>query len=380
MKKKVLSSALCIVLAYILVSCGSGVSVPESPVNGTSLSGTSVSETSDPGKETGKTETVSTEKEEVLDSVTAKRSIIAESITGIVQAYLDDTSYTLVAGDKLESGSYIRTYTEDDLTMLLDMDKHVYAGNDTKLHLVAEGKTGSTRTRIDLLEGILECGIDNKLGDEESFGVNTPNATMAVRGTVFTVTVTKDDKGRLNTDLSVTQGAVETVTIEDGEEKTLILQAGETRSFTGETPEKTEVPDHLIADDFVDIRSFSAEDRFAYYRRNTGSDTTYRVLRGTIRETEKYFKDVIAANKGAHDINYDTLVLVYSEPVTVEDGAVLEYSTIGFSCPHDDIPYDREIEFYGLFMPEQNPEQILNAVLFGADTWGFCVEDYMIVE
>ncbi len=209
-------------------------------------------------------ETVSSSKEDVKESVTADRSIIAESLTGKVEAHTEAESYELVAGEKLESGRYIRSYDNSDLTMLLDADKHVYAGNETKLHLTAEGKKGSSKTRIDLYDGTLVIGIDEKLNAEETFEINTPNATMAVRGTVFTVTVERQKDLSFATNLKVDQGAVEAVTTENGEKKTETIEAGGSRVFTGENVTPPEVPAELVLQGFAD-RSFLSEEGLLKY-------------------------------------------------------------------------------------------------------------------
>ncbi len=209
-------------------------------------------------------ETVSTSEEEVKESVTANRSILAESLTGKVEALTETERYELVAGDKLESERYIHSFAESDLTMLLDADKHVYAGNDTKLHLTAEGKKGNSKTRIDLYEGTLVIGIDEKLNAEETFEINTPNATMAVRGTVFTITVERQKDRSFATNLKVDQGAVEAVTTENGEKKTETIEAGESRDFIGESDKSPEVPAELVLQGFAD-RSFLSEEGLLKY-------------------------------------------------------------------------------------------------------------------
>ena len=44
-------------------------------------------------------------------------------------------------------------------------------------------------------EGSVLCRLDSKLGDEEIFEVETPNSVMSVRGTIFKMTIYKDENG-----------------------------------------------------------------------------------------------------------------------------------------------------------------------------------------
>lgn len=325
--------------------------------------------------------------EEIIDSVTAKRSIFAESLTGKVEAFTETEKYELVAGEKLESDRYIRSYEKSDLTMLLDADKHIYAGNDTRLHLIADGKKGSTRTKIALLEGTLNCAVDEKLGDGESFEIDTPNATMAVRGTVFTITVERQPDLSFSTVLTVEEGAVETLTVVDGEETIETVPAGESKEFDGIVPEAPALTTDLIETGFAEITDFDRETRFEYYRNNAGftgeyfdDDTplTDQVVKGTIYKTEDLYGDLIDeyANKGFHPI-YTESILVLSEPVTLPNGKVIDKCEMSGDLVHYKLlPYGEELELYGTFAPhgkEQDDGEYvwMSRVIIGEDTFNY---------
>lgn len=111
------------------------------------------------------------------------------------------------SGMHLVTGDNVDVPGASDMTLFLDNDKHVYAYENTKFSLVADGKEGSTKTVIKLEEGSVLNEIDNKLGDKESYQVDTPTATMSVRGTKFTVTVYAEG-GVTYTEVSVTEGTV----------------------------------------------------------------------------------------------------------------------------------------------------------------------------
>lgn len=108
----------------------------------------------------------------------------------------------------LESGDTV-TLESGSMTLKLDDDKYVYVEEQTEFTLVAEGDSNDSRTRIELKKGAITNEIENKLSTDSSYEVNTPNATMAVRGTIFRVEVTFDDKGVCHTKVSVLEGEVE---------------------------------------------------------------------------------------------------------------------------------------------------------------------------
>ena len=71
------------------------------------------------------------------------------------------------------------------------MDKYVYAQEDTHFWLEASGSSESSKTVIYLDEGAVLNRIKNPLENGSVYQVDTPNSTMAVRGTVFWVVVRK---------------------------------------------------------------------------------------------------------------------------------------------------------------------------------------------
>ncbi len=109
----------------------------------------------------------------------------------------------------LESGDKV-TLNTGDMTLKLDDDKYIYVEENTKFVLEATGTSEDSKTRIELLEGAITNDIQNKLSDESSYEINTPNSTMAVRGTTYRVTTYYDEEGVCYTKLSVFDGEVTT--------------------------------------------------------------------------------------------------------------------------------------------------------------------------
>ena len=176
------------------------------------------------------------------EEYSASRNILVEETNGSVNVSSGTGDTEAYKGMQLISGDKVRVGKESDMTLLIDMDKHLYATDNTEFNVKASGKAGKTKTKILLKEGCTLIGLDNKLGNDESFHVCTPNATMAVRGTVFTVTVSDEGTGK-KTELYVKEGGVETKTIENGTEKIGIVSEGETVIFTGLSPENTDDAD-----------------------------------------------------------------------------------------------------------------------------------------
>lgn len=108
----------------------------------------------------------------------------------------------------LESGD--RVYVDNgSLTLKMDEDKYVYAEEKTRFSLEATGTQANSKTCIQLEEGTLTNEIQNKLSQDSSYEINTPNSTMSVRGTIYMVSVYEEDGVRY-TKVSVFEGAVAT--------------------------------------------------------------------------------------------------------------------------------------------------------------------------
>ncbi|MBQ8787833.1 MAG: FecR domain-containing protein [Oscillospiraceae bacterium] len=97
--------------------------------------------------------------------------------------------------EKMEAFEGLQLISEDSvevgdasfLELLADSDKHIVAEENTAFVLHSTGTETSGNITINLLYGKSLFTIDNKLNDESTFEVKTPNATMSVRGTSFSV-------------------------------------------------------------------------------------------------------------------------------------------------------------------------------------------------
>lgn len=130
----------------------------------------------------------------------------------------------------LQSGDSVAVASESSLRLKLDDDKYLLAEQDTRMNIVAEGDGENAKTYIDLEQGSVTSEIQNKLGQNASYEVNTPNSIMAVRGTIFRVETAKSESGDDDTRLSVFEGTVSVRTVKpDGtvSDEEVMVEAGQ---------------------------------------------------------------------------------------------------------------------------------------------------------
>ncbi len=96
-------------------------------------------------------------------------------------------------GMALQSGDSIHVDGNSSLILMMDEDKIAYVEQNTDFNIIAEGTAKDSRSRIELVKGALTCEIQNELSAESTYIINTPNSTMAVRGTSFRIEVSDVD-------------------------------------------------------------------------------------------------------------------------------------------------------------------------------------------
>lgn len=99
----------------------------------------------------------------------------------------DDGELSAFEGMKLVTEDRVDVAEESFLELLADEDKHICAEENTGFVLNASGTSESGKITIELLYGKSLFTIDNKLNEDSFFEVKTPNATLSVRGTSFSV-------------------------------------------------------------------------------------------------------------------------------------------------------------------------------------------------
>ncbi|MGN0579132.1 MAG: FecR domain-containing protein [Ruminiclostridium sp.] len=130
-------------------------------------------------------------------------------------------------GMKLISGDSVNVGAESFLELLADSDKHICAEADTGFLLSSGGTEKNGYITIELLYGKSLFTIDNKLPEGSFFDVKTPNVTLSVRGTSFSV---EYDRADCETRVEVFSGKV--LASYYGTEQ--VLEAGETLNISSE--------------------------------------------------------------------------------------------------------------------------------------------------
>ena len=132
-------------------------------------------------------------------------SVITREGTGDIDAYI---------GMNLESGDTVTVGSGSTLRLALDSDKYLMLDSDTVLELIASGTAADSRTAINLKQGTILNEITTPLSANSSYEVSAPKATMAVRGTSFSVSVDKDNNGGYTIRENTLNGKVEVILLD----------------------------------------------------------------------------------------------------------------------------------------------------------------------
>ncbi len=121
-----------------------------------------------------------------------------------------DNNQTLEAYNnmQLQNNDEVSVAADASMQLKLDNDKYALLEGDTQIQLIASGNSQDSKTVIELKKGSIINNLQNKLGENSSYEVNTPNSTMAVRGTTFRMEVHYDKDDTPHTTLEVMEGTV----------------------------------------------------------------------------------------------------------------------------------------------------------------------------
>ncbi len=144
----------------------------------------------------------------VLNSEEAYRVIKVFELEGSAAVEREAGKLDAYVGMNLESGDVLSVDDNSLVRISLDGDKYILLDSGTVMELYAEGSASDSRTTINLKEGTILNEITNALSANSSYEVNTPKATMAVRGTSFSVTVEKQPSDGYLTDIDTIHGTV----------------------------------------------------------------------------------------------------------------------------------------------------------------------------
>jgi len=136
------------------------------------------------------------------------RSISVADVKGIVNVIGQKNNGQAYKGQRLFDGDDVSVMEDSELTLCLNNDKYVYADENTHFKLEAASSGQGNKLKIVLDKGSELNVLTAKLGDGDTYQVDTPNSTMSVRGTRFRMTVYKGDDGYTYTLLEVESGIV----------------------------------------------------------------------------------------------------------------------------------------------------------------------------
>ena len=149
----------------------------------------------------------------------AYRLVKVQSFEGEVSVQREE-KLNAFEGLQLITNDTVSVGDKSFLELLADSDKHIAAEENTGFVLHSTGDENSGDITIDLLYGKSLFTIDNKLNESSTFAVNTPNATLSVRGTSFSAAYDEETK---TTNVEVYSG---TVQLNSGDEELLIEKDG----------------------------------------------------------------------------------------------------------------------------------------------------------
>lgn len=139
----------------------------------------------------------------------AYRMIQVLEVSGCVSVQRENMgTFDAYEGMRFASGDKISVGADSWLKIKMDEDKYALVEPGSVLSLEASGSSADSKTVLHLEAGAVSNRLESKLSDASSYEVNTPNSTMAVRGTVFRVEVTMAEEGVSVTNVSVYGGSV----------------------------------------------------------------------------------------------------------------------------------------------------------------------------
>ncbi|MCQ2521953.1 MAG: FecR family protein [Lachnospiraceae bacterium] len=123
----------------------------------------------------------------VLNRKESFRSVTVNDQSGSVDLERNQNVIEIAKDMKLIPNDFVTVGDESLLDLLVDEDKHIAVRSSTKFSVDAVGNPKEGLVTINVTEGKSYIKIDNPLEPEDGFQVVTPNATISVRGTIFTV-------------------------------------------------------------------------------------------------------------------------------------------------------------------------------------------------
>lgn len=177
------------------------------------------------------------------------RVIKVDEVSGEVEFEREETKQEIYEGINLKSQDAVITGQDGQVELLVDSDKHIWAKENTKFKVVSNGNEKKGKLKIELQYGTSLVEIEEKLPEGAFFEVETPNATIGVRGTIFETSYYEEEN---KTVVLVTSGVVEitsdteSLRVEAGQSAVVVDDNVELVDDTDNTDDSGEIDSNVV--------------------------------------------------------------------------------------------------------------------------------------
>lgn len=244
------------------------------------------------------------------------RTIKVFEVSGRVGVVHNGIEYEAYPGMILTEGYSIVTSSDSYVRLVLDGDKYIKLEEGSKAVFEQLGMFGSGKTTINLERGVILNEIVRPLKAEESYIVNTPNAVLAVRGTMFKVEVSVNKSGDKNTKVYTYGGAVASKRIEPNGniiDEEVLIESGYKTTVKMDDIETIYVVENVESEkentDPIRMTDISDEDMIDMYHASKNGHDMFITMDDIMEELE------------IREIDIEEHSSVYTKVESVENGA-----------------------------------------------------------
>lgn len=224
------------------------------------------------------------------------RVIKVDEVSGEVELEREETKQEIYEGINLKSQDAVITGQDGQVELLVDSDKHIWAKENTKFKVVSNGNEKKGKLKIELQYGTSLVEIEEKLPEGAFFEVETPNATIGVRGTIFETSYYEEEN---KTVVLVTSGVVEitsdteSLRVEAGQSAVVVEDNVELVDDTDNTDDSGEI-DSNVVETYVDDENLP----IMYSTNSNAFELAYQMTTDGIGIFVKSLKDFTPEIKG----------------------------------------------------------------------------------
>lgn len=224
------------------------------------------------------------------------RVIKVDEVSGEVEFEREETKQEIYEGINLKSQDAVITGQDGQVELLVDSDKHIWAKENTKFKVVSNGNEKKGKLKIELQYGTSLVEIEEKLPEGAFFEVETPNATIGVRGTIFETSYYEEEN---KTVVLVTSGVVEitsdteSLRVEAGQSAVVVDDNVELVDDTDNTDDSGEI-DSNVVETYVDDENLP----IMYSTNSNAFELAYQMTTDGIGIFVKSLKDFTPEIKG----------------------------------------------------------------------------------